>query len=47
MSGENKGSDRILQEGYIKKGGLNNTPMTPRPAPPQGLSPKPSTSEKK
>ncbi len=38
------GSSNKLQEGWIKKGGVNNPPQTPRPAPPQAMNPKPTSS---
>ena len=33
----------ILQEGMIKKGGVNTQSQTPRPEPPKAQAPKPTT----
>lgn len=36
------GGTSKMQEGWIKKGGVNNPPVTPRPSAPQGMNPKPT-----
>jgi hypothetical protein len=39
---QNDGGITRLKEGWIKKGGVNNPPQSPKPAPPIAMNPKPS-----